>query len=63
MGAFGLQTHIWNNNLKSVLVAFRVSGSPPAFAVRPFTIGYVGLTEPIGDDRLTSGLFARALII
>lgn len=48
MGAFGLQTHIWNNNLKSVLL---LAGFPVLLMLLLFglSLGYVGLVEPIDD--------------
>lgn len=44
MGAFGLQSHIWNNNLKSVLL---LAGFPVLLLLLLFglTVGFVGLTE------------------
>lgn len=44
MGAFGLQSHIWNNNLKSV---FLLAGFPVLLLVLLFGLsaGYVGLTQ------------------
>ncbi len=52
MGAFGLQTHIWNNNLKSVLL---LAGFPVLllFLMYGLSVGYVGLTAPI--DNLGEG--------
>lgn len=46
MGAFGLQTHIWNNNLKSV---FLLAGFPVLLLLLMYglSVGYVGLTQPI----------------
>lgn len=46
MGAFGLQSHIWNNNLKSMLL---LAGFPVLLLVLMFglTIGYVGLTQEV----------------
>ncbi len=46
MGAFGLQTHIWNNNLKSVLL---LAGFPVLLLMLMYglSIGYVGLTQNI----------------
>lgn len=46
MGAFGLQTHIWNNNLKSVLL---LAGFPVLLLLLMYglSVGYVGLTQPI----------------
>ena len=46
MGAFGLQTHIWNNNLKSVLL---LAGFPVLLLLLMYglSIGYVGLTQNI----------------
>lgn len=43
MGAFGLQTHIWNNNLKSVLL---LAGFPVLLLLLMYglSLGYVGLT-------------------
>lgn len=43
MGAFGLQTHIWNNNLKSVLL---LAGFPFLLLILIYglSVGYVGLT-------------------
>ncbi|MBI1366379.1 MAG: M48 family metalloprotease [Alphaproteobacteria bacterium] len=46
MGAFGLQTYIWNNNLKSILL---LAGFPVLLLVLMFGlfVGYVGLTEDV----------------
>lgn len=46
MGAFGLQTHIWNNNLKSVLLLI---GFPFLLLILLYglSVGYVGLTANI----------------
>ncbi|WP_428408260.1 M48 family metallopeptidase [Hyphococcus sp.] len=46
MGAFGLQTHIWNNNLKSVVL---LAGFPVLLLLLMYglSVGYVGLVEPI----------------
>ena len=46
MGAFGLQTHIWNNNLKSVLL---LAGFPVLLLILLYglSVGYVGLTQEI----------------
>jgi heat shock protein HtpX len=46
MGAFGLQTHIWNNNLKSVLL---LAAFPLLLVLLLFglTAGYVGLVEEL----------------
>lgn len=46
MGAFGLQSHIWNNNLKSVML---LAGFPVLLLVLLFglTIGYVALTAEV----------------
>ncbi len=46
MGAFGLQTHIWNNNLKSLVL---LAGFPVLLLLLMYglSVGYVGLTEPI----------------
>ncbi len=48
MGAFGLQTHIWNNNLKSVLL---LAGFPILLLLLMYglSVGYVGLTAPINN--------------
>jgi heat shock protein HtpX len=48
MGAFGLQTHIWNNNLKSVAL---LAGFPLLLLLLLFglTVGYVGLTEDVAS--------------
>ena len=53
MGAFGLQTHIWNNNFKSVLL---LAGFPVLLLVLTYglSVGYVGLTQPI--DGVGDGL-------
>lgn len=44
MGAYGLQTHIWNNNLKSVLL---LAGFPLLLLLLIYglAVGFVGLTE------------------
>lgn len=44
MGAYGLQTHIWNNNLKSVLL---LAGFPVLLLLLMYglAVGFVGLTE------------------
>ena len=44
MGAFGLQSHIWSNNLKSVLL---LAGFPMLLLLLLFglTVGFVGLAE------------------
>ena len=46
MGAFGLQTHIWNNNLKSALL---LAGFPVLLLILLYglSVGYVGLTQEI----------------
>ena len=46
MGAFGLQTHIWNNNLKSVLL---MAGFPVLLLLLMYglSVGYVGLAGDI----------------
>ncbi|MEO1014964.1 MAG: M48 family metallopeptidase [Pseudomonadota bacterium] len=46
MGAYGLQSHIWNNQLKSLLL---LAGFPVLLALLllGLTIGYVGFTEPV----------------
>ncbi len=43
MGAYGLQTHIWNNNLKSILL---LAGFPVLLLVLMYglNVGYVGMT-------------------
>ena len=48
MGAFGLQTHIWNNNLKSVML---LAGFPVLLLLLMYghSVGYVGLVEPINS--------------
>lgn len=48
MGAFGLQTHIWNNNLKSALL---MAGFPVLLLLLMYglSVGYVGLTAPINN--------------
>ena len=48
MGAFGLQTHIWNNNLKSILL---LAGFPVLLLLLMYglSVGYVGLVEPINS--------------
>jgi heat shock protein HtpX len=48
VGAFGLQTHIWNNNLKSVLL---LAGFPVLLLLLMYglSVGYVGLTAPINN--------------
>ena len=53
MGAFGLQTHIWNNNFKSVLL---LAGFPVLLLLLTYglSVGYVGLTQPI--DGVGDGL-------
>ncbi|MEO1708360.1 MAG: M48 family metallopeptidase [Pseudomonadota bacterium] len=57
MGAFGLQTQIWNNNLKSIvlLVLFPVL---LLILLYGLCVGYVALSEPVGST--TEGL-ERAL--
>ncbi len=46
MGAFGLQTHIWNNNLKSGLL---LAGFPVLLLLLMYglSVGYVGLTQGV----------------
>lgn len=46
MGAFGLQTHIWNNNLKSGLL---LAGFPVLLLLLLFglSLGFVGVSQPI----------------
>ena len=53
LGAFGLQTHIWNNNLKSGLL---LAGFPVLLLLLMYglSVGYVGLVEPI--DNLGEGM-------
>ncbi len=57
MGAYGLQTHIWNNQLKSLLL---LAGFPILLAVLllGLTIGYVGAVE-----EFRSMEEARALVL
>jgi len=55
MGAFGLQSHIWNNNLKSVLL---LAGFPVLLLLLFFglSVGYVGLTQEMyGRNGLIEG--------
>jgi len=53
LGAFGLQTHIWNNNLKSVLLML---GFPVLLLLLMYGLSaaYVGMTAPI--DNVGQGL-------
>ncbi len=53
MGAFGLQTHIWNNNLKSVVL---LAGFPVLLLLLLYglSVGYVGVTTPI--DSIWQGM-------
>ncbi|MEO1243836.1 MAG: M48 family metallopeptidase [Pseudomonadota bacterium] len=53
MGAFGLQTHIWNNNLKSVVL---LAGFPALLLLLLYglSVGYVGVTAPI--DSIWQGM-------
>lgn len=46
MGSFGLQTHIWNNNLKSVLL---MAGFPLLLLILMYglSVGYVAIAEPV----------------
>ncbi len=46
MGAFGLQTHIWNNNLKSVML---LAGFPVLLLLLMYglSVGYVAMTQNI----------------
>ncbi len=46
MGAYGLQTHIWNNNLKSMLL---LAGFPALLLILMYglNVGYVGLSQDI----------------
>jgi len=48
MGAYGLQTHIWNNNLKSVLL---LAGFPLLLLILMYglAVGFVGLTEYVSS--------------
>jgi heat shock protein HtpX len=48
MGAYGLQTHIWNNNLKSVLL---LAGFPVLLLLLMYALnlGYVGLAYDIAN--------------
>ncbi|MFZ5618485.1 MAG: M48 family metallopeptidase [Pseudomonadota bacterium] len=48
MGAYGLQTHIWNNNLKSILL---LAGFPLLLLILMYAlnVGYVGLTTDISS--------------
>ncbi|MBL4619304.1 MAG: M48 family metallopeptidase [Marinicaulis sp.] len=48
MGAFGLQTHIWNNNWKSVAL---LAGFPVLLLVLLYglSVGYVSMTAPINS--------------
>lgn len=48
MGAFGLQSHIWNNNLKSLIL---LAGFPVLLLLLTYglSVGYVGLTQPINS--------------
>lgn len=48
MGAFGLQTHIWNNNLKSALL---LAGFPVLLLLLLFglTTGYVGVSQDVSS--------------
>lgn len=59
MGAYGLQSHIWNNNLKSVLL---LAGFPVLLVILLYglCVGYVGLTEPV--ESVEAGL-RRALVV
>ncbi len=53
MGAFGLQTHIWNNNLKSVVL---LAGFPILLMLLLYglSVGYVGVTAPV--DNIGEGM-------
>jgi heat shock protein HtpX len=53
MGAYGLQTHIWNNNFKSILL---LAGFPVLLLLLLYglSVGYVALAEPI--DNVGQGL-------
>jgi heat shock protein HtpX len=57
VGAFGLQTHIWNNNLKSIIL---LAGFPMLLLLLTYglSVGYVGLTQPI--DGVGEGLALAA---
>lgn len=48
MGAFGLQTHIWNNNLKSILL---LAGFPVLLLLLMFGLSFliVGVSSPIAS--------------
>jgi heat shock protein HtpX len=48
MGAYGLQTHIWNNNLKSIAL---LAGFPALLLILMYAlnVGYVGLTTEISN--------------
>ncbi len=48
MGAFGLQTHIWNNNIKSVAL---MAGFPVLLLLLMYglAVGYVGVSQPINS--------------
>ncbi|MEO0399503.1 MAG: M48 family metallopeptidase [Pseudomonadota bacterium] len=61
MGAYGLQTHIWNNNLKSILL---LAGFPLllAFLLLGLVTGYVGLAyAPNSTDEAISLVFDQYL--
>ena len=60
MGAFGLQTHIWNNNLKSILLLI---GFPLLLLslLYALSVGYVGLTGQ--HDTLQDGLRAAVSVL
>lgn len=53
MGAFGLQTHIWNNNLKSVLL---LAGFPVLLLLLMYglSVGFIGLTGE--TDNIAQGM-------
>jgi len=59
VGAYGLQSHIWNNNLKSVLL---LAGFPVLLVILLYglCVGYVGLAEPV--ESVEAGL-RRALVV
>ncbi|HXI86210.1 MAG TPA: M48 family metallopeptidase [Parvularculaceae bacterium] len=60
MGAFGLQTYIWNNNLKSILL---LAGFPVLLLVLMFGLfaGYVGLTQDVtAEQGIALALFYMA---
>lgn len=63
MGAFGLQTHIWDNNLKSILL---LAGFPLLLLILIYglCVGYVGLTENtagVVDGLVQARVYLRGL--